>query len=29
MSDETILSIVVWIGLFVLIGFIQWLKRPK
>lgn len=29
MSDDTILSIVFWIGLFVLIGFIQWLKRPK
>ena len=29
MSDDPILSIVVWIGLFVLIGFIQWLKRPK
>lgn len=29
MSDDTILGIVVWIGLFVLIGFIQWLKRPK
>ena len=29
MSDDTILSIVVWIGLFVLIGFIQWCKRPK
>lgn len=29
MSDDTILSIVVWIGLFVLIGFIQWLNRPK
>ena len=28
MSDDTILSIVFWIGLFVLIGFIQWLKRP-
>ena len=29
MSDDTILSIVFWIGLFVLIGFIRWLKRPK
>ena len=29
MSDDTILSIVFWIGLFVLIGFIQWLKPPK
>ena len=29
MSDDTILSIVFWIGLFVLIGFIQWLKRRK
>ena len=29
MSNDTILGIVFWIGLFVLIGFIQWRKRPK
>lgn len=29
MSDDTILSIVFWIGLFLLVGFVQWLKRRK
>lgn len=29
MSDDTILGIVFWIGLFILVGFVQWLKRRK
>lgn len=29
MSDDTILGIVFWIGLFLLVGFVQWLKRRK
>ncbi len=29
MSDDTILGMVFWIGLFLLVGFVQWLKRRK